>query len=302
MDQSQLAISIANCPNINIAENDWKNPCHKIVNYQINRRPGQLPHTPEPWFGNLAESLVIGISSNPSINEDPEAKAEIYPTAEWKDEDKANFFINRIGNFPESFVTFNSSIHNDFLTLCNDGQYRSGTKNETKSQPTWFAVHNRMKEILGESADPRSNYCLTEVVHCKSKNAIGVKKAASTCTEIWFEQKFKISKAPVIIIFGAHARENMKMRLTSASKDFGQSENYSSMSQQDRAMRDILIEEFGGVRRLVIFNFKNGSKELQDLNKVYGSRVVNWVGKIARKETEIPHNSDSLRVTLRNLA
>jgi hypothetical protein len=298
----KLAVGIATCHNLSPAEKDSSNPCHKIVQNQISTRQGRSQHIPEPWFGNLENARVLGISSNPSINEDHDEKAETFPTIKWTDSQIGDFFINRIGDKDNSFVTFKHPVHNDFLTRCNDGKYRSGTKSETKSQPTWLAVHNRMSEILGEIADPRENYCLTEIVHCKSKNAAGVKQAASKCMEMWLEQKFEISKAPVVIIFGSHARDNFMSKLRSFPADFGRSQGYSELTPFARAMRDIGIEELGGMRRLVLFNFKNGSKQVQELNKVYGKEIVEWIGKVAAGESQVPEKLSDLQQILRDLS
>jgi hypothetical protein len=158
-----------------------------------------------------------------------------------------------------------------------------------------------MIEILGDSANPKVNYCLTEIVHCKSKNAIGVKEAAKTCLPNWFEKKMFLCPAPVVIIFGSHARNFLRMELKNASEDFGSEAKYAGMSQRERSLRDISLEVFGGKKRLVIFNFKNGSSQIQKLSEVYGSRVLSFLNAVSRLEEQIPENSNKLRIRLEEL-
>lgn len=300
---AQLALSIARCDDVCAAESDKQHPCHKVVKQQIKIRPKEDRHLPEPWFGNLATAQVLAVSSNPSINDDLTDKSELYPVDGWDDGGVAEFFTNRVeerGGYP--LVTFNHDVEPNFLTRCIDGEYRSGTKSEKSPQKTWAAIHNRMTEILGSDASPRANYALTEVVHCKSKGAKGVSEASKHCADKWMNQIFEASAARVVVLLGKHVRDDFAHSLPSCTQDFGSAKGYSSMTQIERAQRDMLVENLGGRNRLVLFNFHNGSSEKQKLHEVYGSTVMAWVGKIARGEADIPGDTATLKAVLSALS
>jgi len=62
--------------------------CSAIVGSQ-HAAPGGF-HGPESWSGHITRAPVLFVSSNPSI--DP---AEAYPTSNWDDERRADFFTGR---------------------------------------------------------------------------------------------------------------------------------------------------------------------------------------------------------------
>ena len=126
-----LAGSIASCPAVQDALTNKSHPCHKVVHEQTKLIDIEIKRQrPEPWMGGLAKANLLFVSSNPSINEDPYPLGEVFPTYEWSDTDSAEFFVERCNPDDKNVkVTFNKTGERNFLTLCHDGEYRSGVSN-----------------------------------------------------------------------------------------------------------------------------------------------------------------------------
>jgi hypothetical protein len=190
----QLAGAIASCTSVHEAIANPNHPCSKVVREQSKLIDVELKRQrPEPWMGGLAKADLLFVSSNPSINEDPYPLGEVFPTYEWSETDSADFFVNRCNPDSEKVkVTFGTDSQPNFLTLCYDGEYRSGVSNPKRPQPTWKNTHDRAVELLGADAHPHFNYAITEIVHCKSKDAIGVQEASSHCVQKWMNSIFEV--------------------------------------------------------------------------------------------------------------
>ena len=65
----------------------------------------------------------------------------------------------------------------------------------------------RAKEILGPDAIPGTDFALTEVVRCKSRQEKGVAAAMNTCAELWLSPVLAQSKALVVVLLGKRAQE-----------------------------------------------------------------------------------------------
>lgn len=258
---------------------------------------------PEPWIGNLQNSQVLFISSNPSISDDPDVSIrENFPTYRIPEDESADFFINRFGGTGATpHATFNFKKLANFLFRSNDGRYRGKGNSFNKPIETWQGVFERAKEILGESCDPTENYALTEVVKCKSKKEEGVKEASSTCIEKWMRKVMDVSPAKIVVIIGAPARNNFAHKLVDLGSDFGtDSRGYEKLGQRGRALRDIKISDFGGKRRVYIFNWHPTSmipnkKELLQFKNAYGANLVLWMNGIATGEVDFPTSPEDLR-------
>ncbi len=48
---------------------------------------------------------------------------------------------------------------------------------------------------------------MTEVVHCKSKNEVGVSKAAETCAERYLNDILALTNAPVVVVVGKKSHD-----------------------------------------------------------------------------------------------
>ena len=285
-----LALEISACTEVGRALGDKSRPCHKVVNEQSKLIEVEIKRQrPEPWMGALAKANLLFVSSNPSINEDPYPLGEVFPTYEWSESDSADFFTKRCDpEEKEVKVTFNKKGQPNFLTLCYDGEYRSGVSNPKRPQPTWKNTHDRAVELLGSVAHPHHNYAITEIVHCKSKDAKGVKEASSFCIEKWMGPIFITSPAKVVILLGSKVRDYYAKPVLGAPQNFGDSEKYAELSQKERALRDIFVETVGGINRVFVFNWHPVHAGLRVFRKVYGDKLVDWLTATLEGKAEVP--------------
>lgn len=181
-----LVLSIARCPEVEVARAKPGHPCSRIVGLQ-SAEPG-VWQVPEPWAGNLGGGRIVFLSSNPSIN-----AAEDYPRGDWTDAKVVDFVTER---FTHGWVK------NDRVLLL-DGMYHP-----TRVQ-FWVRVRKRAAELLGREADPGVDYAMTEVVHCKSTKEIGVAKAAPLCVDRHLDRVMAASAAPLVVVLGAKARDEL---------------------------------------------------------------------------------------------
>ena len=310
MNSLQLAKSICACAEVGLALKDKNHPCHKVVMTQQEMIQGDesVRQRPEPWIGNLENSKVLFISSNPSISDDPDISIrEDFPTYGTPEDVSAEFFINRFNHEDGApHATFNYEGHANFLYRSNDGKYRGKGNSFDKPIETWQGVYERAKEILGESCDPAVNYALTEVVKCKSKAEVGVKEASSKCIDKWMHKAMEISPAKIVVVIGAPARNNFAHKLADLGTDFGtDSKGYQKLGQRGRALRDIKISDFGGKRRIYIFNWHPTSmipnkSELLQFKNAYGPGLVEWMNQIANGTVEIPASPDALESIIKD--
>jgi hypothetical protein len=199
-----LLIRVARCPLIRVALGDSGHPCREVVTVQgVAEDDRQVP---EAWAGNLRQSRVVFISSNPSISMagqgQPPSTAEAYPVAAWSD-DKIVEFLGR--RFDQS-VRPRPLVRN-FRHLQRDGHYAH------KPTRFWLSIQRRAEELLGDSADPSRNYAMTEVVHCKSKGETGVAAAAQTCARRYLDTILALTTAPIVAVVGKQAHRRLHERL-----------------------------------------------------------------------------------------
>ena len=198
-----LALQIARCPLISIALGDTTHPCHDVVAVQTG--PEDERQVPEAWAGSLETARVLFISSNPSISEPTNptrpGTAEAYPRASDSDGGIVEFITRR---FDPDVLPAPHVRNNGHRQI--DGSYAPATK-------FWSAIQARAVELLGPGAEPFRDYAMTEVVHCKSKGEVGVKKAATTCADLYLERVVALSPADVVVIVGAHAHERLATSL-----------------------------------------------------------------------------------------
>ena len=150
-------------------------PCSTIVSLQS----GDERHVPEPWCGHIDTAPILFVSSNPSISE-----VERFPTPSWSPEDTADFFERRFD--------------------ADAGHISPRAYNRVRF---WSSVRARAREILGRDATPGTDFALTEVVHCKSRQEKGVAAAMSTCAERWLRPVLVQSGAVVVVLLGKRAQE-----------------------------------------------------------------------------------------------
>lgn len=295
MDEvTKLALDISSCCEVTNALNDKNHPCHKVVNEQTKLIDVEIKRQrPEPWMGGLAKANLLFVSSNPSINEDPYPLGEVFPTFEWSEADSAAFFVNRCDPSDKDVkVTFKKPGQPDFLTLCYDGEYRSGVSNPKRPQPTWKNTHDRAVELIGNNAHPHHNYAITEIVHCKSKDAKGVAEASTFCIEKWMGPIFTTSPARVVVLLGSKVRDHYAKPVLGAGSEFGSSQGYGELTQKERAFRDIFVETVGGVNRVFVFNWHPVHAGMRVFRKVYGDQLVDWLTAIIEGKESVPKKNE----------
>lgn len=161
--------------------------CEQIVSVQ-KTSPKQVP---EPWSGDLLNSKIVFVSSNPSISE-----REYYPTEDWNDEQLIDFFHNRFdqdGRYVKSYLY-------PIIKKGSELQYsRSWVR-------YWASIKSTASSLLESKAEPGKDYSLTEIVRCKSRNEIGVKNALETCSRKFFSKTLNLSNANTFVIVGSKAK------------------------------------------------------------------------------------------------
>ena len=172
---------------IEIARCEGKECCEKIRGTQTS----EVFQLPDPFNGKIDIAKIMVISSNPSIDETLE---ELYPTDDWSDDEIVDFFYNRFEKYVKSSEVLNKN--------------REFSK---KKVTYWSHINNRVKEIF-KLADkneiiPGEDYCITEVVHCKSKGEEGVTEAVKTCSAAYLKKVVKLSHAKVLVIVGSVAKK-----------------------------------------------------------------------------------------------
>ncbi len=198
----KLLFDIAKCCNfIKLTKNNNLNhPCNDIVDFQ--RKNGNAQNIndfqlPEPWSGDIINAPILVISSNPAYSKD-----ELYPTLNWPDPMIADFFINRFKDRGKYSWVLNNKVLN-----------KDGTRSNTVRY--WSSIQKRVEEILGRPAKPGIDYCLTELVHCKSSGEKGVKKALPVCACNFCCDLLEITGAKLIIVIGSIAKNYIKANCSS---------------------------------------------------------------------------------------
>lgn len=187
----QLLLDIARCAELAKARANSKHPCSAIVGFQKYGAKCLDWQVPEPWRGDIVSASLLFVSSNPSI--DPLDDA---PWSSESDDDLIRYFgLPRIGtNFPRSTA-------------------RTGAKSK-RPVSFWTGIHQRAIELYNRDVRPGIDYALTEVVHCKSRDEIGVADAKPRCMERYFHKVLSLSRAKVIVALGDHAKDALSSSAT----------------------------------------------------------------------------------------
>jgi hypothetical protein len=210
----QLALSISRCSEIAKACKDDAHPCSRIVSSQ-GVFGQDFRQVPEAWAGDLSRAKVMFVSSNPSISTPlVPGTGEDYPLAHyedptiehprWSTERLIDFQVNRLDQSREvPLVTINARY------LCQDGLHRGSDKpnGTNSSQRYWKTALQQSRDLLGADFDMSHDICMTEIVHCKSKNEIGVNQALHKCASNYLAEVLNLSNAELILIGGWQARD-----------------------------------------------------------------------------------------------
>lgn len=175
MTTGDLLLAIARCHEISKALADETHPCSRVVLHQKADGYANL-HVPEPWNGRIETAPILFISSNPSYN-----PKEEFPAVGDSDASIRRFFEER---------------------------FEQGGPAAKYLQE----IRRRAAEIV---PDPRPgvDYAVTEVVHCKSRDRIGVIEASSLCTRNWLAAVLSQSGAVVVAVVGKDACRAVRRHL-----------------------------------------------------------------------------------------
>ena len=198
-------------------EGDLDHPCGKIVISQ-NVRSVEKFQVPEPWSGRIKTAPILFISSNPSIADD-----EPFPRGHWNDMDIVDFFQNRFGGGEKHWII------NGTKSLREDGSYGRATM-------FWAGVKGRARELLEREPIPGVDYALTELVHCKSRQELGVAEALEICVALYLKKVISVSGARILVGLGSLAKEVLSQEL--------------SLPQEKNVIPPIVIE---GRQRMISF-------------------------------------------------
>lgn len=167
-----------------------EHPCHEIIFSQSFSTLDEY-QVPEPWSGRIEFVPILFLSSNPSIG-----FAEEYPRWSWSEDAINDYFSNRFGDGCKKWSISGTK------TLLKDGRY-SGVR-------FWMAVRQRAIELLERDVIPGIDYAITEIVHCKSENEIGVTTAQKQCVQTYLRRVLEMTSARVVVALGARARQAMQ--------------------------------------------------------------------------------------------
>ena len=203
-EERALIIKVARCELIVRAGREDGHPCHDVVAFQDGTDESDR-QVPEAWAGNLHGSRVVFLSSNPSISEpvmgQPLDSAGLRLTSASTDQE----IIESQG------LRFDRTLPRPFVKngryLQQDGHYSQKPVN------FWTSVQRRAEELLGPSADPSVNYVMTEVVHCKSKDEVGVSQAAETCAKRYLNAILDHTNAPIVVVVGRESHNCLNKAL-----------------------------------------------------------------------------------------
>jgi hypothetical protein len=191
-----LLKEIVCCPVIQQVRSNRKGnyPCQAIVSSQGNN----AFQVPEPWRGDIESAPILFVSSNPNIGDRDLSPAFNPQTGRlpenWNDEQVQSYF--QVSNRNPSWIS------EGVRPLLNTGQHGERV-------PFWSSMRALTESILGRPVRPWIDYALTEVVHCKSKNQIGVRRARVICAERYLGRVLTLSPARLVVVSGDHARQGL---------------------------------------------------------------------------------------------
>ena len=188
-DIRKLFFEILYCPISKIKTGEL-NECYDIIHSQNNfKKEFQLP---EPWSGDIERAKILFISSNPGITIN-----EVFPRYSveenvflegWNDNNIFQFFKDR-------FVK-------------NGGKIKIKEKEGIKFKRVlnWKKLLKRGEELVGGDLS-FENIAITDVVHCKSKNEIGLEACKNVCGSKFLNKVIGYSNAKLIVIVGNKAKD-----------------------------------------------------------------------------------------------
>lgn len=190
----EVFISVARCPNVRAVYSGAGGACSKIVEYQMTKYAAAQYEdfqVPEPWVGQIDLARILFLSSNPSIGEDDHSRGDTADDIMWEAHHLAH------GGGSRKYIL------DGLYTTDRDG-------NRIEAQKYWSWVRNRVAEIIQHRPIRDGvDYALTEIVHCKSRNQVGVREAASTCARQHLNNVLSVAAARVVVAVGVIAQKQI---------------------------------------------------------------------------------------------
>ncbi len=196
--KKRLALEIARCAVVEavLRADPAAAACRAVVEYQ--RCEPALRWVPEPWSGHLAEAAILLVSSNPGSGKPNDSHSLDQITASSSDDEILHSFDDAFDDGPWPGVA--------------DGVYlrdRDGIRG--KYVRYWGWAMSIAEELLQRPPRPGLDYALTELVHCSSRDEVGVWDAVTDCVPRYFERVMATAPAPVVLVVGAVAREMVRV-------------------------------------------------------------------------------------------
>lgn len=192
-----LLLEIGRCPVLEEVLDDPapRHPCANVALSQWSSLPEEmrlerwreLHQVPEPWAGHIREGRILFVSSNPSISGEITVESRRPPGLAWNHAD-----ADIVERYEDAFDTY-----------IIEGIRGRGARGPTRF---WIEVRSRANELIpGRPVVPGKDYVLTEVVHCKSRDEVGVTSALGTCSRRYLDRVVSVANAIVIVFLGAKA-------------------------------------------------------------------------------------------------
>jgi len=135
---------------------------------------------------------------------------------------------------------------------------------------------------------------LTEVVHCKGENGVGVKEAALFCTSKWFNPVMETAdQANVVVLLGSKVRDHWKKVDKTLPKAFGGKR--SGVPKPELIRRDTFVNTVNGIARVYVYlphPSSSGEKgETMSIGSIYGSQMLEQLRQIVGGSSPAPLTS-----------
>jgi hypothetical protein len=227
----ELANEIAHCPAMVQCLKGHSHFCSTVVLEQwpdanaVEKRLYRWPFqhlVPEPWTGHLQTAPLLFVASNPAGGAVTDADPPFPPVPNELSNDvpltdKAAHPSLRHPHSGPKFWWEREAIFDYYDSLFDlwvdeDDRLRGKPGASPRWSPYWHGARELAEKLFGHSVTPGLHYALTEVVHCRSMDEKGVKKALETCTELYLARLLKLSPARTIVVFGVQANAVMRDR------------------------------------------------------------------------------------------
>ena len=286
-ETKELFWEIINCP----CRENAASECEGIIAFQDAHAGWQVP---EPWLGDLDSASVLIIGGNPAFKEE-----EIFPTrraynsedwlghcpnsqADWTETSVEEFFTKRLdgakcGSCGQSYVR--SSEKNNLQVLCSS----NGACAYKRAGNDYWRVYGHYCEVLRTNdVISDTNIAITDSVHCKSGNMIGVntrtRKQCSFLTKRVIESfAGNASSKHVILLFGAgNARKRLCGVVDNWREESCSVGNYVTWGKNKNKQVKVAHCTVNGVPVIVYFNL------LAPSGRTSRFCPVNFMGELIR--------------------